>query len=78
MSRIKSQCMLQLKQLMMRVEWSICPVAALVWSANDIPAVSETTYIRGRVVVGIAGANDAFVALGSFCVHVGEATGGKT
>lgn len=67
--------MLQLQQLVVRVERRGRAVAALMRRTHHVAAVSEATHVGRRVVVRVAGADDALVPLGPLGVHVGQAAG---
>lgn len=70
---VQRQRVLQLQQLVVRVERRRRAVPALVRRAHHVASVGEAAHIGRRVVVRVARAHDALVALGPLSVHVGEA-----
>lgn len=73
--RVQRQRVLQLQQLVVRVERSGSAVAALMRRTYDVSSVREAPHVGWRVIVRVPGAHDALVALGPLRVDVGETSG---
>lgn len=75
--RVQRQGVLQLQQLVVRVERRGRAVPALVRRAHHVAPVGEAAHVGRRVVVRVTRAHDALVALGALGVDVGEAARGE-
>lgn len=75
--RVQRQRVLQLQQLVVRVERRGRAVPALVRRAHHVASVGEAAHVGRRVIVRVARADYALVPLGALRVHVGEAAGGE-
>lgn len=74
---VQRERVLQLQQLVVRVERGRRAVPALVGRAHHVAPVGEAAHVGRRVVVRVAAAHDALMPLRPFGVDVGEAARGE-
>lgn len=74
---VEREGVLELKQLVVRVERRGRAVPALVRRAHHVAAIGEAAHVGRRVVVRVAGAHYALVAFGALGVDVGKAARGE-
>lgn len=72
--RVQRQRVLQLQQLMVRIQRRRRTVPALVRSTHYVAPIGEAAHIGWGVVMRVAGPHDAFVSFRTLGIYVGETT----